>query len=64
MRRVRASFQSGDVGKKVIWLETMKKGKALHFYHNNGFEITGDTEIYLEGVLPEEKEMWVMVKYL
>ncbi len=53
-----------DLEKKVIWLETMKKGKALDFYRSNGFEIAGATEIYLEGVLPAEKEMWVLVKTL
>ncbi|MEM8507704.1 MAG: GNAT family N-acetyltransferase [Bacteroidota bacterium] len=50
------------LGKKVIWLETMKKGKALNFYNNNGFEIAGETQIDLQGVLPDEKEMWVLTK--
>lgn len=50
------------LAKKVIWLETMKKGKALNFYKNNGFEIAGETQIDLRGVLPEEKGMWVLIK--
>ncbi len=50
--------------KKVIWLETMKKGKALNFYRANGFEIAGETVITLAGVLPAEKEMWILIKKL
>ncbi len=50
--------------KKIIWLEAMKKGNAKEFYHKNGFEVIGDAEITLPGVLQEEKEMWVMGKRL
>ncbi len=48
--------------KKMIWLETMKKGKAKNFYQKHGYEIIGASHITLPRVLHEEKEMWVMGK--
>lgn len=50
------------LGKSVVWLDTMKKGKQLNFYLKNGYEINKPSEVLLPGVLEEEKAMWVMVK--
>jgi ribosomal protein S18 acetylase RimI-like enzyme len=51
-------------GKKIIWLEAMKKGRAKNFYQKNGYEIIGESAVELSGVLKEEKEMWVMGKHI
>ena len=53
-----------DLKKKVIWLEAMKKGQAVHFYEKNGFEVVGESHVPLKGVLNNEKEMWVLAKVL
>lgn len=50
--------------KSMIWLEAMKKGQAKNFYKNQGFKIIGDSTVNLNGVLHEEKEMWVMYKHI
>lgn len=48
--------------KKIIWLETMKKGQAKNFYQKHGYEMIGESNVELPGVLEEEKAMWVMGK--
>ena len=53
-----------NFNKKVIWLETMKKGKAKNFYQNHGYQTIGESNVQLLGILEEEKAMWVMVKHL
>lgn len=50
--------------KKIIWLETMKKGDAKNFYQKHGYEIIGDSQVVLPRVLTGEKEMWVMAKHV
>ena len=50
--------------KQIIWLETMKKGKAKNFYQKHGYGIIGESNVELSGVLENEKEMWVMGKYI
>lgn len=52
------------MGKKIIWLDTMQKGPALHFYLKNGFKIHSETNIIFDTVIPEESLMWVMTKEL
>lgn len=51
-----------DQRRKVIWLYTMKKGKAIHFYKKWGYHIYDEATIKLEGIRNEEAEMWVMKK--
>ena len=50
--------------KKIVWLETMKKGRAKAFYQNNGYQIIGESAVELPGVLPSESGMWVVAKVL
>lgn len=50
--------------KKIVWLDTMQKGRALGFYLKNGFDIYGESEIRLPTVLESEKRMYIMVKKL
>lgn len=48
--------------KSLIWLETMQKGPALHFYIKNGFKLYGTTEIPFPAALEKEKPMFIMTK--
>ena len=50
--------------KTMIWLEAMKKGQAKNFYQKHGYEMIGESNVELPGVLEEEKAMWVMGKQL
>lgn len=50
--------------KSVIWLDTMQKGPALHFYQKNGFVIYGKTEIPFKQAIEKEKPMFIMTKQL
>lgn len=50
--------------KEVIWLYAMKKGKPKQFYSKYGYQIITDAEVTLPHVLPHEKEMWLMAKFL
>lgn len=55
-------LRAQELGKKIIWLDTMQKGPALQFYLKNGFEIIGKSEVQLPNVLPTEKQMYIMAK--
>lgn len=57
-------LRAQEIEKKIVWLDTMQKGAALHFYLKNGFENFGETEVQLPTVLHEEKQMYIMVKRL
>ena len=59
-----AELRAKELGKKVVWLDTMQKGPALQFYLKNGYTIHGESKVHFAAVLPEEKFMWVMVKKL
>ena len=48
----------------LVWLFTMKKGPAQHFYTQNGYGIVGSSAVALKGVLDKEKAMWIMAKSL
>lgn len=50
--------------KKVVWLDTMKKGRALNFYLKNGFEILKETRLSLETAIEEEKGMYILIKFI
>lgn len=49
-----------SMGKKVIWLDTMKQGPALAFYQKLGFEILGKKELHYEGALEDQKAMLIL----
>lgn len=48
-------------GKKVLWLDTMKKGRALDFYLDLGFHIIGEKDLSYPSVLNDQKEMYLLV---
>lgn len=50
------------LGKRVLWLDTMQKGPALHFYLKSGFHIEGTTTLNLPGVIPSESPMYILLK--
>lgn len=52
------------LNRKVIWLDTMKKGNPIHFYQKNGYTIKRESEVILPFVKPSEKAMWILTKTL
>lgn len=48
------------LNKEIIWLDTMKTGRALSFYQNFGFEIIGEKELLYPGVLDDQKGMFLL----
>ncbi|WP_273566236.1 GNAT family N-acetyltransferase [Maribacter halichondriae] len=46
--------------KKVVWLETMKKGQARFFYEKNGFEIFSEKTLGFPGLIDSERGMFIM----
>ncbi len=50
--------------KKIVWLDTMKKGKPVDFYIKHGYSIKKESELKLKGAIPAEKPMWVLSKEL
>ncbi len=50
--------------KKILWLDTMKKGPALQFYLNQGFRKTTLKLLDFPNVKESEREMYIMVKEL
>jgi len=57
-----ALLRAKEMGKKIVWLDTMQKGPALDFYLKNGFEIHSQSEVTLPTICKEERLMWIMVK--
>jgi len=57
-----AILRAQEMGKKIVWLDTMQKGPALNFYLKNGFEIHSESKVTFSTVLESECLMWVMVK--
>jgi len=53
-----------QLSKKVLWLDTMKKGPALQFYLNKGFQILKEKQLEFGGVLEDEKPMYILIKSL
>lgn len=49
-----------SLGKVILWLDTMKNGRALPFYQDFGFQIVGEKELEFEGALESEKPMYVL----
>ncbi|WP_343485716.1 GNAT family N-acetyltransferase [Allomuricauda sp. d1] len=52
------------LNKKVVWLDTMKKGRTLGFYQKNGFKIVKETSLKLSNVKISESAMWVLAREL
>ena len=48
--------------KKVVWLDTMQNGPALHFYLKNGFEIRHERLLGFSGLVEKERPMFVLTK--
>lgn len=51
-----------NLSKKVVFLESMQKGKALPFYLANKFSIVDNTKVPFENVIEEEKPMYLLMK--
>mgnify|MGYP000291460144 CR=1 FL=1 len=51
-----------QLGKKIIWLDTMKTGSALQFYLKNGFEIYSETKLIFREAIESERPMYIMAK--
>jgi ribosomal protein S18 acetylase RimI-like enzyme len=57
-------LRAKEIGKTIVWLDSMQKGPALNFYLKNGFEIHSESQVTFPTVLESEKLMWVMVKQI
>ncbi|WP_420319955.1 GNAT family N-acetyltransferase [Flagellimonas sp.] len=53
-----------NLGKQILWLDTMQKGDPINFYLKNGFTIIKESELKLPGAKSSEKAMWVLTKKL
>ncbi|MCL6265229.1 GNAT family N-acetyltransferase [Flagellimonas myxillae] len=53
-----------NLGKNIVWLDTMQKGGPIQFYLKNGFQIKRECELTLPHAIPSEKAMWVLTKQL
>ena len=53
-----------NLNKKMVWLDTMQKGKPVDFYLKHGFKIKKEGHLNLPGAIPSEKPMWVLTKEL
>lgn len=53
-----------QMGKKVLWLDTMQKGPALPFYLREGFRILGEKMLPFEEAKETEKPMYLLLKAL
>ncbi len=49
-----------SLGKKVLWLDTMKNGPALPFYLKYGFEIKDEKDLEFSKVLDDQKAMYIL----
>ena len=47
-------------GKEIIWLDTMKNGRAVEFYLKFGFEIVGEKELPYPSALDSQKAMVIL----
>jgi GNAT superfamily N-acetyltransferase len=53
-----------SLGKTILWLEAMKKGRAFSFYKQHGFSIVQEKELPFKESLPEERGMYILKKEL
>lgn len=52
------------LGKKVIWLDTMKKGPALNFYLKHHYRVLHEHKLHYPGVIDEERPMFILTKLI
>ena len=55
---VREFARSRD--KDILWLDTMKKGRALSFYLEYGFTIVGEKDLGFNEAIHSEKPMYIL----
>jgi GNAT superfamily N-acetyltransferase len=53
-----------QLGKKVIWLDTMQKEPALHFYLRHDYRILEEHTLHYNEVLDEERPMYILIKLI
>lgn len=53
-----------QLGKTILWLDTMKNGPALPFYLKNGFEIYDSTALPFSESIETERAMYISIKKL
>ncbi len=46
--------------KEILWLDTMKKGRALSFYQDFGFRIVGEKRLPFKSALEDQKAMYIL----
>ncbi|WP_435623026.1 GNAT family N-acetyltransferase [Flagellimonas sp.] len=51
-----------NLGKRLVWLDTMQNGTALNFYLKNGFVIHKKSRLALPNAIEEERPMLVLTK--
>lgn len=51
-----------EMGKQVIWLDTMKQGPALQFYLKSGFKMIGEKDLDIPGVIESQRPMFILAK--
>ncbi|MGB5238012.1 MAG: GNAT family N-acetyltransferase [Flavobacteriaceae bacterium] len=49
---------SNSLGKEILWLDTMQKGRALGFYLDLGFEIFGEKLLHFSNALQDQRPMY------
>ena len=53
-----------NLGKSIIWLDTMQEGPALGFYLKNGFSVVGEKMLHYSQVHAHKKPMFILAKSL
>jgi GNAT superfamily N-acetyltransferase len=53
-----------SLGKTILWLDTMQKGRAYSFYTQHGFSMVQEKELPFKESLPEERGMFLLIKEL
>jgi len=56
------TLRAQELQKKIVWLDTMQKGPALHFYLKNGFEIYREKTLHFSETIAAERPMFVLTK--
>lgn len=57
-------LRAKELGKKIVWLDTMQNGPAVQFYLKNGFSIHSEKMIHFSEVRKEKRPMYIMIKTL
>ena len=62
LRQIESMAQA--MGKRWLWLDTMQKGKAKHFYFKQGFEMLKEIRLHYPNAIDDERPMLVLIKDL